>query len=105
MRCVRGALCKHAGRLMHMASAFCAAFALLGVKLLFWSSQPVSFGSVLLTACVSMAVAQLFTGMDIMGTLNMNSYLTSIVNHTCANAPFGGPVSIACMMSGATQAS
>lgn len=41
-------------------TAFCIAFALLGVKLLFYSDQDVSVGSVFLTTCVAAAVAFAF---------------------------------------------
>ena len=41
-------------------TAFCITFALLGIKLLFYSSQEVSIGSVLLTTCVAAAVAMVF---------------------------------------------
>mgnify|MGYP006101836187 CR=1 FL=1 len=49
-------------RIAHMdrMSVFSAAFALLGAKLLFYSSQQVNVGSVLLTACVAAAIAVVF---------------------------------------------
>ena len=80
-----------------LVTSFCGAFALLGVKLLYWSSQPVSFGSVLLTACVSGAVAHLLSGHDLAGGV-VNGYFGGVVNSTCAGAPLGGPVSLACAM-------
>ena len=79
-----------------MASSFCTAFALLGTKLLFWSSQPVTFGSVFLTACVSIAVAQLFDhgGDQALGAV------WRVVNATCADPGSSvvpsGPLSLAC---------
>ena len=45
---------------MDRTSVFSAAFALLGAKLLFYSSQQVNVGSVLLTACVAAAIAVVF---------------------------------------------
>ena len=83
-----------------LVSTFCGAFALLGVKLLFYSSQPVSFGSVLLTACVAAALAQLLSGTGDVGMGLLNQYIDSAINYTCAGAPPGGPVSIACVLAG-----
>ena len=65
-------------------SYFCLAFAVLGTKLLFWSAQPVTFGSVFLTACLSVAVSQLAAGTDI-GTVS-----------NATSAVFEGAVSTAC---------
>lgn len=86
-----------------LASTFCGAFALLGVKLLFYSAQPVSFGSVLLTACVAAAVAQLVSGTGEMGLNIFDYYVDAVLNSTCAGAPPGGPVSIACAVVGSKQ--
>ena len=84
-----------------LVSIFCGAFALLGVKLLFWSSQPVSFGSVLLTACVAAALAQLFTGTGgEMGMGVFGQYLNASRDYVCAGASPGGPVAIACALAG-----
>ncbi len=83
-----------------LLSTFCGAFALLGVKLLFYSTQPVSFGSVLLTACVAAALAQLFSGTGEMGLGIFGEYVDAAINYTCAGAPPGGPVSIACALTG-----
>lgn len=80
-----------------LATSFCGAFAMLGIKLLYWSSQPVSFGSVLLTACVSGAVAHLMSGSDLTVGFTGN-YFEGLVNATCADVPAGGPVSLACAM-------
>ena len=83
-----------------LVSTFCGAFALLGVKLLFYSSQPVSFGSVLLTACVAAALAQLVSGTGEMGLGILNHYVDAAINYTCTDAPPGGPVYIACALAG-----
>lgn len=83
-------------------STFCGAFALLGVKLLFWSTQPVSFGSVLLTGCVAAALAQLFAGTGEIGSAMFGHYLNASLSYVCDDAPPGGPVSIACAMAGST---
>ena len=80
-----------------LATSFCGAFALLGIKLLYWSSQPVSFGSVVLTACVSGAVAHLMSGSDLTGGVVVQ-YFDNLLNATCAGVPAGGPISIACAM-------
>ncbi len=45
-----------------MQRTFCAAFSLLGLKLLFGSDRALSLGSVFLTACVSMALAFMLEG-------------------------------------------
>ena len=82
------------------ASTFCASFALLGVKLLFYSTQAVSLGSVLLTACVAAALAQLVGGAGVNGFDFVGQYVDSAVNYTCANVPPGGPVAIACALAG-----
>lgn len=83
-----------------LLSTFCGAFALLGVKLLFYSAQPVSFGSVLLTACVAAALAQLASGTADSGLGFLGHYIDTAVNYTCVDAPPGGPVSIACAAAG-----
>ena len=83
-----------------LVSTFCGAFALLGVKLLFYSSQPVSFGSVLLTACVAAALAQLVSGTGDLGAGLFGYYVDVAINYTCADAPPGGPVYIACALAG-----
>lgn len=87
-----------------LISTFCGAFALLGVKLLFYSTQAVSFGSVLLTACVAAALAHLVAGSGDIGTGVFGYYVDSVVNYTCAGAPPGGPVSIACALAGSDTA-
>jgi hypothetical protein len=84
-----------------LVSTFCGAFALLGVKLLFYSAQPVSFGSVLLTACVAAALAQLLSGTGEIGMGIFGQYLDGAINAACAGAPPGGPVAIVCAVAGA----
>tara|TARA_Y100000389_G_C17435108_1_gene505013 strand:- start:613 stop:891 length:279 start_codon:yes stop_codon:yes gene_type:complete len=83
-----------------LGSTFCGAFALLGVKLLFYSSQPVSLGSVLLTACVAAALAQLLSGPGSVGFENSKQHFESAFLYACSDAPVGGPVSLACAMVG-----
>jgi hypothetical protein len=85
------------------ALTFCASFALLGTKLLFYSAQAVSFGSVLLTACVAAALAQLVGGTGGTGGNGIDfvgRYVDSAVNYTCAGVPTGGPLAIACALAG-----
>ena len=84
----------------NMASTFCAAFALLGVKLLFYSAQPVSFGSVLLTAFVAAALAQLLSGTGDAATGGFGYYANATLGYVCKDAPPGGPVYVACAMAG-----
>lgn len=49
---------------MDIFSAFSVIFSLLGAKLLFWSNTVVTFGSVLLTALVSISAANLIATTD-----------------------------------------
>jgi len=67
-------------------SYFCLAFTLLGTKLLFWSSQPVTFGSVFLTACLSAAVSQFAAGTDIGIVSNATSVMMEGAVSTACNA-------------------
>ena len=85
-------------------SYFCLSFALLGTKLLFWSSQPVTFGSVFLTACLSVAVSQLAAGTDIGTVSNATSVMMEGAVSTTCNAI--GDVSfarLACEMVGGAK--
>lgn len=49
---------------MDIFSSFSVIFSLLGAKLLFWSNTTVTFGSVLLTALVSISAANLIATGD-----------------------------------------
>lgn len=80
-----------------MQRTFCAAFALLGLKLLFGSDRTLSLGSVFLTACVSMALAVMLEGSGADEALGgALGWAGAVANATCANAAFGGPISVAC---------
>lgn len=65
-----------------LVSNFCAAFALLGAKLLYWNAQPVTIGSVLLTILISGAVSHLFTGAA--AATSVQDYYKVAVDSACA---------------------
>lgn len=79
--------------------AFCAAFSLLGLKLLFGSDRQLSFGSILLCACVSAAIASM---VSVNGTEEAlggaAAWLAGAANATCASAAPGGPVGVGCAL-------
>ena len=83
---------------MSALSVFCAVFASLSYKMLFWTDRPLSMGSVLLAGLMSAAVAQLVAGGGGEGMDRVfGSGVDWVLNSTCAGAVPGGPVSIACV--------
>lgn len=75
---------------------FCAAFAVLGSKLLFYNNQPVSFGAVFLTALISAAAAHLLSAGD--ATVLASNLLNRVTNLTCAYKDSVAPIQFACSM-------
>ena len=70
------------GPMGDLMSNFCAAFALLGAKLLYWNQQPVTFGSVLLTILISASLSHLITGAT---ATQPGEYWKLAVDTVCAN--------------------
>ncbi len=84
-----------------MQRTFCAAFSLLGLKLLFGSDRALSLGSVFLTACVSMALAFMLEGSGGEETMGVAmAWAGAAVNATCDKVTYGGPFDLACHMLG-----
>ena len=77
-----------------LISAFCTIFSLLGAKLLFWSSQPVSFGSVLLTALISLSISHLLAAGDA-PVLALDLY-NKTTNLACSYSHTFAPLRAAC---------
>lgn len=64
------------------ATAFCGVFSLLGIRLLFFSSKPVTFGAVVLLATVSGTLAHTIVGSAALegGVVRV----VGLINETCA---------------------
>ena len=88
--------------MVDVLTTFCAAFTLLGAKLLYWNNQPVTFGSVFLTALISASTAHLLSAGDA-SVLAVNVY-NRATNLTCDYQDYATPVRLACslMRSGAS---
>ncbi len=77
-------------------AVFCAAFTILGAKLLYWSSQPVTIGSVILTALVSASTAHLLAAGDApVLALDVYNRTTGLV---CGFRDAFAPLRIACAL-------
>ena len=63
-------------------TAFCGVFSLLGIRLLFFSSKPVTFGAVVLLATVSGTLAHTIAGSAALA--GGAARLTNMINETCA---------------------
>ena len=80
-----------------MQRTFSAAFALLGLRLLFGSDRTLSIGSVVLVACISAALASILEGSGADEALGgALGWASAVANATCADVAFGGPISVAC---------
>lgn len=80
-------------------TTFCAAFTLLGAKLLYWNNQPVTFGSVFLTALISASTAHLLAAGD--GKALATNLYYHATNATCAYQDYAAPLRFACSMASA----
>ena len=72
---------KRVGPMGDLLSNFCATFAILGAKLLYWNGQPVTFGSVVLTVLISLSVSHLITGAT---AASAGDYYKMAIDTACA---------------------
>ena len=83
-------------------TTFCAAFTLLGAKLLYWNNQPVTFGSVFLTALISASTAHLLSAGD--ASVMATNLFYRATNLTCAYQDYATPIRFACSLAEASGA-